>query len=352
MKKTLLPALFVLGSFALTETAAAQGTVLVKWPLTANNQATQPATGVTPGTPVFRRLTLSNNVLPVGTGNMAFAPYSAAGQAFAVNADGGGWSSNATPPGPGSSPRRRFFEQFSITATQAIRVDSLLYNVGSFNTSAAKTTAVYSTSGFTTDSSDIAPGGIGPVISNANITRPGGVLPPNENGTFGVSPATMMAGDQSVNGALLPQFSTGVPPGSIADQYRFLLKAGGVTLAAGRTLTVRLYFGAGSSSVGRYMLLRNVTLKGSNVLATRTGVETTLQAYPNPAQNQVVVPHTALGQDARITVYNAVGAQVASAVAKAGSSQTTVSLQALAAGLYLVEYANGTERSSARVVKE
>lgn len=114
-----------------------------------------------------------------------------------------------------------------------------------------------------------------------------------------------------------------------------------------------MHFGVASSSAGRYILLSNVILKSrQTVLATRSALQTTLAVYPNPAQNNLVVPHTAASRDARVTVFSATGARVASIASQPGSSATNVDLSGLANGLYLVEYADGTQRSSARIVKE
>jgi hypothetical protein len=143
------------------------------------------------------------------------------------------------------------------------------------------------------------------------------------------------------------------------DDFHFAFNnnANGLTLAAGQTLTVRIYPAIGSNTAGRYVLLRNVTFKSrqayvANVLAARSAVQTNLAVYPNPAQNQLNVPHTAASRDARVTVFSTTGSKVAAFAAQSGSTETAVDLSALPKGLYLVEYADGTQRSSARIVKE
>ena len=360
MKNNLLSTLLVLAGLGTAETAAAQTAVFAKWPLTAslNDDATVRSTGISVQQPSFRRFVLSNGALPTGTGNQAFPAYSTAGQAFAPVNDGGGWSTTTSTtypnPGTGSTPRRRFYEQFTITASAAVRADSVLFNAACFNSAAGKVAVAYSRSNFVSDSASVSIGGKGPAITNSTITRAGGVLDPTENGTFGVNASTGTAGDIANNGAYLPQASSSIAVGSIPDQYRFALNgATGVALAAGQTLTVRLYFAVGSSSGGRYILLRNVTLKSLQTpLASRPAVQTNLAAYPNPTQNQLRVPHLAASASAHVTVFSSTGAKVAALAAQPGTTETTLDLSQLANGLYLVEYADGVQRSSALVIKE
>ena len=357
MKKSLLSVLAALGALSAANPATAQTIGRVVWPLTTNasDNATLRSANVTPGTPTLRRLVISNNQLPTGTGNQAFAPYSSAGQAIAPVADGGGWSTTVSTtypnPGTGGSPRRRFFEQFTVAATGAtVRFDSVLFNANVFNSAAGKVAVAWSLSNFTSDSASVT-GGKGPAINNGTNVRTGGVLAATENGSFGVG-TSGTAGEIANNSAILPQTSGTVT--TVPDRYGFaLMGATGVTVTAGQTLTVRIYPAVGSSSGGRYFLLRNVTLKSTQApLATRAGVQTNLVAYPNPVQNRLNVPHAAAGRDARVTVFNTTGARVAAFAAQPGSSETAVDLSSLANGLYLVEYADGAQRSSARITKE
>ena len=100
-------------------------------------------------------------------------------------------------------------------------------------------------------------------------------------------------------------------------------------------------------------MMRDVALKSQQVrLATRPAVQTNLAAYPNPVQNQLTVPHTAASREARVTVFSATGARVASFATQPGTTQTAIDLATLARGLYLVEYADSAQRSSARIAKE
>ena len=341
MKNNLLSALLLLTGLGIAETAAAQTQVFVQWPLKRNaaDSTAVRSTGVTPGTPVFKRYVISNGQVP--TGAAAFAPYSSAGQAFGVNADGSGWSSTAPSTGPGGAPKRTYYEQFAFTATAAVQVDSLIFSAAVASSANGKVAAVYSRSNFVTDSADVT-GGKGPT----------GVLASTANATFGVS-STGGGVNTAVNGALLPQYTAGAP--SSTTTFRLALNgATGLAIPSGQTLTVRIYCGVASTGIGRYVLLRNVTLKSRQVaLATRSSlVATNVAAYPNPTQNRLTVPHLAASRDARVTVFNTTGAQVATFATQLGTTETAVDLGALAKGLYLVEYADGAQRSSARIVKE
>jgi hypothetical protein len=352
MKNLVLPALLGFAGLGLSHSAAAQAT-FAQWPLTANNSdnAAARTANITTGTPTFRRYVLSDGNLPSGTGNQAFPAYSAAGQAFAPAATGGGWSSSsATPPGTGSTPRRRFFEQFTITATAAAHIDSVVMNILVFNSAAGKVAVTYSKSGYVSDSASVT-GGMGPAITNSTNTLPGGELPAANNGTFGVN-ANGNPGDVANNGAILPQ---GTSAGGVADRYAFALNgATGVDLAAGQTLTVRVHVGVGSSSAGRYVLLRNLTLKSNAAVPTATAarvVKNGLQLAPNPATEQVAVNHPAAKTGATVAIYSTTGQKISAAPTQPGTTATTLDLRTLATGLYLVEYADSEQRVTARIAK-
>ncbi|RZL02305.1 MAG: T9SS type A sorting domain-containing protein [Hymenobacter sp.] len=338
MKKQLLFAGTLLSSLAFAAPAMAQTPVFVQWPLKRNNadstQVRLPAAGLTVATPTFKKLVLSNG-LP-GTTTGAYAPYSSNGQAFATTATATG-GSTAIPGGP----RRAFFEQFAITnsGTTALRVDSLIFTAATANSANGRVALSYSRSGFTTDSVDFV-GGKGPT----------GVLASTANGTFGAATTTQAA----VSPAVLPQFVAGAASSLSTFRMAFVSGGTGISMAAGSTLTVRLYFRVGSDTEGRYFLLRNVTLKSTQVaLAARPLLaSTTLGVYPNPAQDQLLVPHASASRDAHVLVYNATGAKVASQDAQPGTTETSLHLNALASGFYLVEYSDGNQRSTARIVKE
>ncbi|MDB5234344.1 MAG: pectinesterase [Hymenobacter sp.] len=332
----------LLGALGAAETAAAQTQAFVQWPLKRNASDSvavrRPATGLTAGAATFKRYVLSNglaNVVPsTGAATTAYAPYSSLGQAFGTAATGAGGSSAIS-----TGPRRKWYEQFTITnsGTTPLRVDSLIFTAGTANSANGRAALSYSTSGFASDSADFA-GGKGP----------GGPLPATGNGSFGAASTTTAA-----NPIVLPNFSASNP--SSASTFRMsFLSNGGLTLAAGTTLTVRLYFRVGSDTEGRYFVLRDVILKSTQavVTATRAAVQTNLAAYPNPVQDRLTVSHAAAKAGAQVVVYSATGAKVATYAAQPGTTETTVALSDLAKGLYLVEYADGMQRSSARMVKE
>ncbi|MDB5269446.1 MAG: pectinesterase [Hymenobacter sp.] len=341
MKKNLLSTLLLLAGLGLAEKAAAQTQVFVQWPLKRNASDSaavrRPTTGVTAGAATFRRYVLSNGLANVvastGAATTAYAPYSSLGQAFGTAATGAGGSSAIS-----TGPRRKWFEQFTITnsGTTPLRVDSLIFSAGTANSANGRAALAYSLSGFATDSADFA-GGKGP----------GGVLGAAANGSFGAASTTTAA-----NPIVLPNVSATTP----TSTYRMaFLSSGGLSIAANATLTVRLYFRVGSDTEGRYFILRDVILKSQQavVSATRAGLASTnLAAYPNPVQNRLSVPHTAASRDARVTVFSTTGARVASFSAQPGTTETAVDLSSLGRGLYLVEYADGGQRSSARITKE
>ncbi|MCC2545973.1 T9SS type A sorting domain-containing protein [Hymenobacter sp. BT175] len=325
----------------LAAEASAQTPVFVQWPMTRNNQdsAAVRSANVTVGTPTFRRYVLSNGQVP--TGATAYAPYSSVGQAFGVQADGGGWSSNATPPGPGSAPRRTYYEQFQITATAAARVDSIIFSAAVPSSSAGRVAVVYSRSNFTADSSDVT-GGKGP----------NGALPATANATFGVN-STGVAGGTANTPATVPQYSTGMAQS--ARTFRLALNgATGVTLTAGQTLTTRIYFGVGSTGVGRYILLKDVIIKSQQrVTGVRNGKAVAqLGIYPNPAQRQLVLAHPAAKADARVTVYSATGQRLVSFVPAVGAASSEINVESLASGIYMVEYSDATQRATSKIVKQ
>jgi hypothetical protein len=341
MKKQLLFVGTLLSGLGFAAPALAQTPVFVQWPLTRNNadssQVRQPATGVTPGTTTFEGFVLSNgqaNVITTGSSagqaTAAYAPYSSIGQAFSTSATGAGGSTAIS-----SNPRPTFYEQFSITnaGTTALRADSLIFTAATANSANGRAALQYSLNNFTTR------------VDFAGGKGPSGVLPAANNGTFGAATGA------TTTPIILPQYSAGV-----ASTFRmaFVSTGSGITIPAGGTLAIRLSFRVGSDTEGRYFLLRNVTLKSTQaVLAARPSLaSTTLGVYPNPATDQLLVPHASASREAQVLVYNATGAKVASQAAQPGTTETSVNLNALARGLYLVEYIDGGQRSTARIVKQ
>ncbi|MDQ2772636.1 MAG: T9SS type A sorting domain-containing protein [Bacteroidota bacterium] len=335
MKKTLL-FISVLGSgMLLAETAAAQTTPIFKfWSLKANaadSAALRSPSTMTASSAVLRKFVLSN-------GTAAAPPKAFSrnyGMAFAPAADGGGWSTAAG--GTGSTLRRYYSVQFTATAPAGttLRADSLVMNLAFIGTvSGTNVGVVYSKNGFgspadSTEVSGMAKTPSGPMAGFANGTT--------LFNTWPVTPQVVVANND-------------------ANTFRYAIPlngATGVTITPGQTLTLRVYLSCSSSSTGRYALMRDVALKSQQVrLATRPAVQTNLAAYPNPVQNQLTVPHPAASREARVTVFSATGARVASFATQPGTTQTAIDLGSLARGLYLVEYADGVQRSSARIAKE
>ncbi|WP_165958034.1 pectinesterase family protein [Segetibacter sp. 3557_3] len=208
--------------------------ILEWWPMTTNNQdsASVRSAGVIGTTPIFSRLTLSN-----GTTVPAVPAYSPTfGQAFAVTPDGL-WTTGAG--GPGGNLNRTFYEQFTLKAagTHTLRVDSLILNSSFYNTeSNTRFAVVYSKTGFTTADSTSVTGGVGP---------DGLQLPATANGDY---PTPVLLANET---------------SGTNRNYRFALAGGtGVSVNAGDSLVIRLYYSSGSGSNGRYAKLKNVQLKG------------------------------------------------------------------------------------------
>ena len=270
--------------------------------------------------PVLRRLVFSN-------GTVAGYPARSTryGQALAATADGL-WTTAAN--GPGGAVDRRFYEQFTITAgaTRSVRIDSVLLWSSFYNTT-GKLAVAYSKSNFTADSVDIT-GGRGP----------GGSLPATANGAF----ATPVA---------LANQNTGTN-----QTYRFALNnALGTTLAAGQTLTVRLYFACGSGSAGRYLLLKDVVLKGqAGALSASRNAQNgmSLSVYPNPSVGSTTVELTGFQKPATLTVLNALGQLVHQQTMTGNAAPAILDLNKLAGGVYLLRVSNAEATLTQRLVRE
>ena len=191
-------------------TPAASSAALQQWPLTANNtdNATVRSYAVTASVPSFSGLVASTNTT---ASSPPIPAYSAMyGQAFAPAGNGGGWSSSLSST---------VYQEFALTAASGdnLRVDSLTFSTAFYNTANGRLAVAYSLDGFSTSTFVV--------------------------GTL-ASPASV------VNYNAANSFTT----------YRLAL--GGLTRASGQTLSVRLYYAAGTSSSGRYALLRNVYFSG------------------------------------------------------------------------------------------
>jgi len=210
--------------------------VLQQWDLTVNNNDNVGlrATGLTATTPTLSRLNLSN-----GTQVPAVTAYSALyGQALAPSNAGDGMWTTASG-GSGGNLNRTLYEQFTVKpdVNYSVRIDSLVALIGYYgSTSNTKIAVVYSKSNFTTDSANVTGG-----RDLSGITFSG-----TANGAF-TTPIVVTATSNSGNTSL----------------YAFALNAGnGVQINAGETLTVRIYLSCGSTSAGRYAVIKNVQAKG------------------------------------------------------------------------------------------
>jgi hypothetical protein len=209
---------------------------LIRWPMATGNadDASARHPNMEPTTPVFKNFYVSN-----GTTVGAVQAYSSQyGQAFGPTPDGSAdW--RTAVGGPGGSLNRNFYEQFTIVPKAGISgiLDSIVLKASFYNTSSnTKLAVVFSKSGFAlADSTDVS-GGIGP---------DGLPLAAGANGGFSTP-------------VFLPNQTAGTTAG-----YRFALNgAAGVSLNAGESLTIRLYFSCGSSSAGRYAKLKDVEVLG------------------------------------------------------------------------------------------
>jgi len=213
----------------------ATSTVLLHWPMSidATDNPSERSVDVAPDTATLNRLFVSN-----GTTVPTVPGFSSTfGEAFGSSSNGDGtWT--AAVGGPGGTLNRGVYEQFVVRASgsDSVRVDSLILNSSFYNTSSStKLAAVYSLSGFASDSTDVTGG-----------TGPSGPLAATANGAF----ATPIA---------LPNETA-----TTSANYRLALAgATGVMVPGGSTLTIRLYFSCSSSSAGRYGKVKDVFIKGA-----------------------------------------------------------------------------------------
>lgn len=300
------------------------------WPLKANSADSSAvrSRAVVASTPTLRGLTVSN-----GTTVPTIRAYSNTfGQAFGATANGDG-SWGTAVGGPGGNLSRRVYEQFTVTAAAnaTLRLDSLLLTSAFYNTSSnTKLAVVYSRSNFTTDSADVTGG-----------TGPAGGLPSTANGGF-LTPILLA---NQTNGPTLT--------------YRLTLNGPtGISLAAGQTLTIRLYFSCGSSSAGRYALLKNVVVKGETtpVLSTSTKplAGSSLSVFPNPTTSQLEVELSGYSKATELCIYNAVGQQVlrVDVPGKVGVQRTILPLNQLPAGVYLLRTRTEGGSDGRRILKQ
>lgn len=209
---------------AVNGTIQSNAVVILKtleyWPMSFNNQDSSAIrdAGVVPTTPTFKKLVSAD-------GSVSAVPaYSPTfGQAYAATA-AGLWTTASG--GPGGNLNRTVYEEFTVTAASGynLRIDSVVLN-NSFYASSSNTklAIVYSKNGFTApaDSTD---------VPTATFASP----------------------------IVLGQDNTGT-----TTNYRLAFNgANGVNIAAGQTLTFRIYNSCGSTSTGRYGKLKNVFVVG------------------------------------------------------------------------------------------
>jgi pectin methylesterase-like acyl-CoA thioesterase len=283
--------------------------------------------GIISDVPTLRNMSVSNGISNGGA--TLLVPYSAiTGQAISSGTTGDGLWSTASG-GPGGTLNRNFYEQFNITAATnyRVRLDSFILNSSYYLTASNTRLAfVYSKSAFASDSADVT-GGIGadglPMAAAAN----GGFATP------------IIAGQDNA---------------STVTNYRLALNgATGVTLQAGQTLTIRVYFSCGSTSAGRYAKLKDVHFKGFSVNTTslKEATPSVFSLQTNPVESFLAINHKNIDSEPTFTVYNMNGA--VQFIKKAAISDATyIHISSLVKGMYLLECVSKQEKVVLKFVKE
>jgi hypothetical protein len=225
---------------ALPSWVLAQSQALAQWTLTSGNAPTYVTTGagITAGPATLRKLSTASSNPYTFTNGQSFAPDAA-----------GAWSLI------GGTLKRAFCQQFTITTapgTTVARVDSLILNSAFYGSASnIKMAVVYSKTGFTTNDSTEITGGT--TNNGAALTYP-----------------TASVGNFNKAFSLL---RNDLGPNNATDNYRLALKNNtGIALAAGQTLSIRLYYSCGSGSTsGVFAMLKNVTVKGQAVAVGNVG---------------------------------------------------------------------------------
>ncbi|MEI6185014.1 MAG: pectinesterase family protein [Bacteroidota bacterium] len=196
---------------------------IIEWPMTISNADSAAVRNqfLAGTTPRFNNLYAS-----LGTAAAVPAYSTAFGQAFGASATiDGGWGTSAG--GPGGNLNRSYYEEFQVTPMivgpyYKIRIDSVILNADFYNTNSnTKMAIVYSKDGFIADSTE---------LTGATFATPV-VINKNTSGTV--------------------------------DNYKFALNgANGVDNVPGKGFTFRIYFSCGSSTAGRYGMIKDVKFKG------------------------------------------------------------------------------------------
>ncbi len=224
---------------------------LAFWSMAVSDADSLPlrAKAVTVTKPTFKKLTLAN-------GSVIPAYSTLHGQAFAPSSDGGGlWTT--TGGGFGNNLSRTLYQQFVIKANTgySVKVDSMNLKMALYAAATGKFAVVYSKIGFKSDSADVS-GGLG-------------------NGT-----PMLAAANAGFNTPIIP----GSEPASTNSYYQIALNgAMGITLAAGDSLTVRMYYSTGSGSTGRYAKIKDLsflgTIKDLNVVPPSINITQSLKDF-------------------------------------------------------------------------
>jgi pectinesterase len=315
------------------------GVVLEQWPLSTDNNdsAAARAAGIVGTTSVLKNLVLSNGTVA----NTPAAYSNDHGQAYAATADGY-WTS--AMGGPGGTLSRNYYEQFTVIADtlHKLRIDSILLSTAFYNTSSnTKLAVVYSVSNFRSDSTEIK------VVS--------------KNGTVATA---------GTSGNFSNAFDVSNQSTATTDLFTMLVNgSAGVTMNSGDTFAFRIYHCTGSTSAGRYALLKNVIVKGASIANAVTAPPpvavqpppvnapvvdsvTDYRVSPNPAHNYVSVYHKQLYTVAMINIYNMNGYLVGSYGSKPATNHTTINISALPGGMYFIEVRRLNDRALLRFIKQ
>ncbi len=226
---------------AVSGTTAAPPTsfLLKAWPLTQDNNddAAMRSAGV-----IASASRLNNLFVSDGSAASANIPaYSGTyGQALGANAAGNNWSN------VGGTLKNVYYEEFRVKAATGytLRIDSIGFQSDFYlTTSNIKMAVMYSKNGFTSPadsteySSAVYATGSSGIAASGSFSKAFGIL-------------------RNDNGAL--------------NSYSVALNnATGIALAAGDSVTIRLYWACGSTGTPRFAFLKNVQIKG---LASGNGV--------------------------------------------------------------------------------
>lgn len=220
---------------------------LMHWPLTASGTDSSAVRAIgmnaasAPTLSKFYRpdgsVAAVGNNLYNGTYGNVFAPSDTGTSSRGLwSVVGGGNANNLSRTG--------WYQQFTVSAQTGykFRIDSLIFACNIYN-STGKLAILYSRSNFVSDSTEVSSGG----------TVNGSTLSGSAYGGF-------------TNPIGLTTSTSG--PNSI---YRIPLKgSAGDTINSGQTLTFRIYYSCGSSSVGRYLTIKNMQLYGSTIAPAPT----------------------------------------------------------------------------------